>query len=146
MGKFIKHNAGAKNQRTCDCVIRALVTALSLDIRTVINELTDIYMETGYFINDPKCYDKYLSNKGYIKNKQPRCADNTKYTAEEFCEYLNQHTEINSTVLAHVGSHHITAFVNIGDNTDRDYRVYDTWDCTQKSVGNYWTSISNTNI
>ena len=139
--KFISVNKNPKGKKTTDCVIRALITALNLSVETIIQELTTIYITKGWFINDKKCYSKYLESKGYAIHKQPKRYDNTKYTAEEFCEYLNENTDINGTVIAHVGGHHISTFVNVGTDKNRDYRIYDIWDCSSKCVGNWWKLI-----
>ena len=114
MGKFVYNNENHKNKKTTDCVIRALKTVLDIDIKTIIYELTDIYIKTGFYISDPKCYDKYLTSKGYTKMKQPRHSDKSKFTAEEFCDYLNHLYDIKGDIVAHVGGHHITTFVNEG--------------------------------
>ena len=137
-GKFVNINSNPKGKKTTDCVIRALTMATGLTHETVINELVNIYMTKGYFITDKKCYEHWLQFRKYTKHKQPRKADNTKYTGAEFCEYLNK-SDIEGTVIAHIGGHHITTFVNVGTTTNKDYKIHDTWDCTNKCVGNYWT-------
>lgn len=138
MGKFMCVNNNPKNKKTSDCVIRALVTALDKDIVTIISDLTNIYMTKGWFLNDPKCYDTYLRQNNYIKCPMPKKYDNTKFTAEEFCTYLNNRNDVTGVVLAHVGGHHISTFVNIGTEEDKDYRIQDIWDCSNKCVGNWW--------
>ena len=139
MEYFVKVNNNPKNKKTTDCVIRALTMATGLTHETVINELVDIYMTKGYFINDKKCYERWLEMRKYIKHKQPRRRDdNTKYTGADFCEYLNN-SDITGTVIAHIGGHHITTFVNVGTDKNKDYKIHDIWDCTNKCVGNYWT-------
>ena len=138
MGKFVYNNENHKNKKTTDCVIRALKTVLDIDIKTIIYELTDIYIKTGFYISDPKCYDKYLTSKGYTKMKQPRHSDKSKFTAEEFCDYLNHLYDIKGDIVAHVGGHHITTFVNEGTEIEPNYKIYDIWDCSNKCVGNWW--------
>lgn len=137
MSKFEYINNSPKKKDTTDCVIRSFVTALGLDVRTVMVELTEYYLNTGYFINEPRCYDTYLRDKGYMKCKQLQKADKTKYTAEEFCDYLNTST-IQGPVIAHIGKEHVSTFMNDGTTVDKDYKLYDTWDCTDRCVGNYW--------
>ena len=137
MSKFEYINNSPKKKATSDCVIRSLVTVLELDAKTIMQELTEYYLTTGYFINEPRCYDTYLRDKGYEKCKQPTKSNKKKYTAEEFCDYLNA-SDIQGSVIAHVGKEHVSTFVNTGTTTDKDYKVYDTWDCTDKCVGNYW--------
>lgn len=137
MSRFQYVNNNPKGKDTSDCVIRAFVTALALDAKIIMYELTECYMTTGYFINEPRCYNKYLKRKGYVKCKQLRKPDRKKYTAEEFCVYLDNST-IQGPVVAHVGIGHISVFVNNGTPTSKNYQLNDTWDCTDKCVGNYW--------
>ena len=81
---FVYYNANPKNKKTSDCVIRAICTALSQSYEKTIKELTELWLETGYEMSEPKCFGKYLESKGWIKHKQPRKPDNTKYTGKEF--------------------------------------------------------------
>ena len=131
---FINKNNNPKNKKTGDCTIRAFMEITDLPIEQIIQELTAIYLKTGWFIDDPRCYGKWLESKGYVKQKQPKHGDNTKYTADEFCEFLTQR-RLKNPVIAHVGGHHISVFVKLKGN---GYTVQDIWDCTHKCVGNYW--------
>lgn len=124
---FKYHNANPKNKITADCVIRALCTALDEPYETVYRELFEFSIKCGYMLNETQCYDKYLQSKGWIKHKQPRKADNTKYTGKEFCE----RARVYENYIINIGGHHIAAIVN--------GKVNDIWDCTYKCVGNYWT-------
>lgn len=74
--------------------------------------------------NDKKVYTKYIENKGWIKCKQPRKSNNTKYTGKEFVKI------VKGTVLAHIGGHHIVCI--------KDNKVLDIWDSTDGCIGNYW--------
>ena len=88
-------------------------------------------IKTGYEYTDSKCIEKYLASKGWVKHKQPRKADNTKYTGEEFCKKL---ANKNERYICNIGGHHIVAIV--------DKKVNDIWDSTYKCIGNYWTKES----
>lgn len=139
MDKFINVNKNPKGKKTPDCVVRALITALNKDVTEIIIGLTDIYVNKGWFINDPKCYNIYLEQNGYTKCPMPTKNNNTRrYTAEEFCEYLNGRKDVTGVVLAHVGAGHISTFVNVGTEENRDYRIYDSWNCGARCVGNWW--------
>ena len=124
---FHYHNANPKNKFTGDCVIRALCTAMEKPYEEVYKELVEYSLESGYVFNDPKNYGKYLEAKGWIKHKQPRKSDNTKYTGKEFCD----RARIYENYIAHIGGKHIVAIVR--------GKVWDVWDSTGGSIGNYWT-------
>lgn len=127
---FHFHNANPKGRRTTDCVIRALCTALEIPYNQVVMELAELQCKTGFDDGDDKLYSKYLEAKGWEQHKQPRKADNTKYTGVEWCHKLQQEA-YTPRMLAHIGGHHITAII--------DGEVWDTWNSTRGCIGKYWT-------
>lgn len=136
--RFVELNNNPKNRRTSDCVIRALTLALGLDAKTVLNELTEIYFKTGWYVSDFKGYGKYLESKGFVKCAQPMRDNRTKYRGHEFCEFLDNDDSIKGTVVAHIGAGHIAAIVNTDGESGRHYVIHDTWDCSNRIVGTYW--------
>jgi hypothetical protein len=124
---FQYHNANPKGRLTTDCNIRAICTALNLPYGRVVMEMAALQCNTGYDCSSSTGIDKYLQSKGWIKHKQPRKEDNTKYTGKEFCERARPY----ENYIANIGGNHIVAIVG--------GKVHDTWDCTHKCIGNYWT-------
>lgn len=132
---FHWYNANPHNKFTDDCVIRAICTALDQSWEQTVMDLTEIGLKYGYPFNDRSCYDRYLKSKGWVKCKQPRKSNNTKYTGKEFCEKLNKWsndipTSLCARYIAHIGGHHMVAIVN--------GRVWDTWNSTDGCIGNFW--------
>lgn len=131
---FHFHNANPKGRITTDCVIRAIATATELPYNQVVMELAELQCQTGYDDGDDKLYDKYLISKGFIKHKQPRRLDGTKFTGRDFCEALQDNYEYiigkSPRIVAHIGGHHIVAI--------KDARIWDTWNSSYKCIGNYW--------
>lgn len=138
-GTFHFYNANPKNKFTTDCVIRALSTALEIPYNQVVMELAELQCKTGYDACEKKAYDMYLKSKGWVKRSQPIKVDDTKFTGEEFCNYMyneaytywstksrNQHKRM----IANIGGHHVVAIIN--------FKVYDTWNSTDGCIGNYW--------
>lgn len=121
---FTFYNANPKNKFTCDCVARAICTAFDEPYDKVLKEMFDMQIKTGYEYTDVKCIDKYLQSRGWIKMKQPRKNDNTKYTGKEFCK------KYKITCVANIGGNHTVAIIN--------GKVHDTWDSTDGCIGNYW--------
>ena len=126
---FHWYNANPHNKLSDDCVVRAICTALSQSWEQTVRELTEIGIKYGYMCDDVKCYEKYLAQKGWIKHKQPKKADGTKYTGKEFC--MNCST--NKNYIAHIGGHHIVAII--------EGQVWDIWNSTGGCIGNYWTKF-----
>lgn len=129
---FHYHNANPKNKSTSDCVLRALCGVLpNKTYQQISKELFELSMKCGYFMNDKKCYEKYLELNGFRKMKQPKKEDGTKYTGEEFCNKVQKFSfNYPERMFAHIGGHHVVAIV--------DGRVWDTWDSTSGCIGNYY--------
>jgi hypothetical protein len=125
---FHYFNANPKNRITGDCVFRAFALAMEQDYNTTVMEMAELMCETGYALNDKKGEERYLAKKGWVKHPQPRKADGTKYTGEEFCKRLALKDQ---RYIAHIGGHHMVAIVN--------GKVNDIWDSTDGCIGNYWT-------
>lgn len=133
---FHFYNANPHNRFTTDCVIRAISTATKIPYNTVLMEMADLQCKTGFDISDKTLIEKYLKGKGWVKHKQPRKNDNTKYTGVEFCAELQNFNmdfpeSMGARYIANLGGGHIVAIVN--------GQVWDTWDSTDGCIGNYWT-------
>ena len=125
---FHYYNANPKNRITGDCRIRAIAVACEVPYNKVVMDLAKIQCETGYDQCTNQGIDILLKQYGWIKHKQPRKADNTKYTGKEFCQRI---AKKNIRYVANIGGHHVVAIVNC--------KVYDIWDSTDGCIGNYWT-------
>lgn len=122
---FVFDNANPKGKLTEDCYVRALARGLEEDYRSVLEALVDSCIKTGYSVGSRKNIEKVLEGFKCVKNKQPKHKDNTKYTGKEFCERFNK-----GTYICNIGGHHITVVI--------DGKIHDTWDCSNKTIGNYW--------
>lgn len=122
---FRFYNANPKNKVSAgDCVIRAIAFASGLGWNTVYTGLYRIGMKMKMMPNDKKVFEKYLDEICFVKMKQPKKSDGTKYTAEQFARR-------NPNMLAILSvANHLT--------TIKDGKIVDTWDCGFKCVGNYW--------
>lgn len=121
---FTYYNANPKNRITGDCTFRAVCTALGQTWEQTVMEMAELSCKTGYALNDTKGIAKYMELKGWVKMKQPRKSDNTKYTGKEFCEIYK------GTCVANIGGHHVVCIKN--------GKVHDIWDSTDGCIGNYW--------
>lgn len=124
--KYENFNINPKNKKTTDCVIRAICNALNQKWEDTYLEMAQFCIKKGYMLNDKKGFKVYLKQKGYEMEKMPRREDNTRYTIKEFVEEL---ARPNKTYIISVANH--LTIVKNGI-------LYDTWDCSRKSVGNYW--------
>ena len=138
---FHFHNANPKGKMTEDCAVRAITTVLKQPYEQTLRELAEITIKTGYMLNGNKGIDAYMKSKGWIKCKQPKKPDGTKYTGQEFCRTLmhpiyseeldvcKEGFEINN-ILANIGGHHIVAIMG--------GQIWDTWNSANGSIGIVW--------
>ena len=103
---FKFYNANPKGRITGDCTFRAICTALDQTWEQTVMEMAELSCKTGYAINDTKGIVKYMELKGWTKMKQPRKANNTKYTGEEFCKIFK------GTCVANIGGNHVVCIKN----------------------------------
>lgn len=118
------YNANPKNKKTGDCVIRAIATATGEPYKKIYRELFEISLKTGYMLNDKAVYEKLIQRYGFVKMKQPRKPNGTKYQIGELREIESAQTVIIKC------AHHLTAAIG--------GTLYDLWNCTQKTIGNYY--------
>lgn len=139
---FHYHNENPKGRITGDCAYRALAAGTGISYNEVVMGLAKVHCETGYEPTEGRGLDAYMKSIGWVKHKQPRKWDNTKYTGKEFCEELNFGYEIceSGSIVANIGGHHMVAIKEIKceDGAYR-YKVHDIWDSTNGCIGNYWT-------
>lgn len=126
-GTYTYYNNNPKNRITGDCVIRAISLFTGKTYKETLLDLYVMSCETGYMLNDKKCYEKYLSKLGYKKFKQPRKYNNTKYLGSEFCTVTEKY---NEKILCRIGGHHLTCIVN--------GKFHDIWNPSHKCVNNFW--------
>ena len=131
---YVWYNHNPKNRKTGDCVIRAISKALDQTWDDTLDGLVEISHATKYNVTSSECYTRYLQKHGYIKHKQLRKSDNTKYTGEEFCHYL-AYSGVTNPVIAHIGSHHISLF---GNFDGEGIKCHDIWNPNEYCVGVFW--------
>lgn len=123
---FHYHNANPKGRIGGDCVIRAIAVFLGITWEQCFREMTEVALKHYALVDEPKTYVAYLQEKGFAKMPQPRKADNTKYTGKEFCEEIAKDGKRYVVSMAN----HLSLVFN--------KKIWDIWDCTGKTVGNYW--------
>ena len=125
---YCNKNVNPKNRKTGDCSTRALCTVLGISWEDALTLQYQYSLKTKYDMTSKQVIDRIMADRGYVKMKQPRKDDNTKYLVGEI-DKLTYHTERKHGVLI-LMAHHLTAV--IGDD------LIDIWDCRRKTIGNYW--------
>ena len=127
---FHFYDANPKGKRTSDCVIRAISLATNQSWDEVITGLFTLSLKYKQMLNCVEIYDRYLRSLGWVKQPMLRKDDGSRYTGKEFCE-IGMCTDYD--IVVHIGSHHVSCI--------RDSKIWDTWDCSDYSVGNFWIKV-----
>ena len=138
---FHYHNQNPKGRVTTDCVVRALSLASGIPYNQVVRDLAEIQCQTGYDDGDDRVYGSWLESHGFVRCKQPRKEDNTRYTGKEFCNWLDFYKrKADGNLVAHIGTHHLVAIIPTceGDGMNDRFKVCDTWNSTSGCIGKYW--------
>ncbi len=126
---FTYYNHNPKNKkRAADCVPRAIGGALEITWEEAVKGLTEFSLKHKGVLNEKFIYEAYLKAKGWVKNPMPKKPNGKKYTIKEFQSLKPKGVYIISV------ANHLT-FI-------KDGILYDTFNCSKKSVGNYYTKSS----
>jgi hypothetical protein len=119
-------NLNPRGRKTADCVIRALAAVTGGSYKDVLLELANIQIETGHDMSTKYGYERFLTSRGWVKHKQPRKIDGSKYLVGEIGNLVRPYERVIITMV-----HHMTVKMN--------QSIYDIWDCRRKTIGNYYT-------
>ena len=125
---YYYYNCNPHHKRTDDCVVRAISASTGDSWEKTLRGLTDCCIKLGDMLHTPECYGKYLTNLGYVKQKQPSHKDGTKIRFKEFVKMFN------GTAVCNCGKGHVTY---VADNA-----AWDIWDVSDEIVGSYWVHKS----
>lgn len=128
MLKYVEKNVNPKGRKTGDCSTRALVGTLGICYEDVLQlqmkwSLLDFYDPTS-----KQTIERVLKQFGYVKMKQPKKADGTKYMVKELDQILTKQ-QMQEGVLVTVANHHTCI---------TEGHIQDIWNCGSKCVGNYY--------
>lgn len=128
MLEYREKNVNPKNRKTGDCSTRALVGVLGISYDEALMLQTKWSLKTYYDPTSKQVMEKVLEQFGYIKMKQPRKSDNTKYKVKELDRVLTK-KQMQEGVLVTVANHHTCIVKGM---------IQDIWNCGDMSVGNYY--------
>lgn len=124
--EFIRYNNNPKNKKTGDCVVRAIAFVTNRSWEFVYMALAQLGVDSGLMMNNNKNWQKYLEILGYKKQRMPKKEDGKRYTIQEFADQL---ADEEQTYIISIAKH---LTIVKGKN------LYDTWNCSNRCVGNYW--------
>ena len=123
--EFIKTNPHPAGKKTGDCVVRALAIAEDKKWIDVYDTLCKVGRKLYEIPNSRKVYENYLILGGWTKQRMPKHPTGKRYTLRELADEKKE-----STIVVSVARHLATV---------KNGNLLDTWDCSRKCVGNYFT-------
>lgn len=125
---FHYHNENPKGYRTGDCRYRAYALASGVSWEKTILTVALWSVKTGIVDYNGDSINEVLQEFGnWVKHPMPKHPDGTRYTARELAkEMKNEPNPIIFTI-----THHTSCI--------KDGKIWDTWDCGEWCVYNYWT-------
>ena len=121
-------NVNPKGRKTGDCSTRAIVSCLDIDYDKALQLQFDEVKKTYYDFTSRKVMENVLKRFGYVKMKQPRKQDNTKYRVKEMDKVLTK-KQLEKGVIVNVTNHYVAL---------KDTAYIDIWNCGDACVGNYF--------
>lgn len=106
-----------------DCVVRAIASANHTSWEVTYQQLCEIGLKKCRMPNSKSTYELLLKEYGWIKQKMPRHTNGKRFTVEEIIDVVRKPMVISM-------ANHLT----YSDGA----ALIDTWNCKNKSVGNYW--------
>lgn len=128
MLEYLEKNVNPKHRKTGDCSTRALVSVLGIGYDECLKEQMNASLKDYYDPTSKQTMEKVLKNHGWVKMKQPRKADGTKYTVRELDKIVSKNVR-DKGVLVTISNHHTAV---VGNN------IVDIWDCGYKTICNYY--------
>lgn len=125
-------NLNPKGKKASDCVIRAIAYACGGSWECIYRMMCSFGVSEGLMINEKKLEEKFIKMAGFEKYKQPKTKDNKNITIKQLIERLSD-KEPNKVILVSIRRHLTVISIEDGVAT-----LYDTWDCRDKYVMNYY--------
>ena len=135
MIKFKELNVNPKNRKTGDCSTRALVGTLGISYDEALKLQYEEALKSKYDFTSKEVMEKILNKFGYIKIKQPKKVNGKKYLISEL-DLIIDKAKLKEGVFITVANHHTCI---------KDGFLQDTWDCSDKTVGNYYIKSNSVN-
>ena len=121
---YYYYNCNPLCRITDDCVVRAISASTGIKWGETIRALAENSIKTGHMIHTPENYGRYLEERGYIKQKQPRYKNGRAMKFKDFVKLFDGHA------VCRCNDDHVTY---VADNA-----VWDIWDVSDQIVGDYW--------
>ena len=136
--RYQYYNANPRGYvREGDCVTRAFALAFNEPWEVILTEQWAFGLLNGRAMSCQHVVDMVANKHGYIRMKQPKKPDGTKYTPADFCALCDK-IGCEDPIVLHLSRHLVTI-----KRCDEDgvYKVHDTWNSSWYGrVGYFYVS------
>lgn len=140
-------NINPKGRFIGDCSVRALGAVYpdcswdeAMDYLAQASDYCTAFLNTFSNIN------LTLIKLGFERHN-PIKMNNKRLTGKEFCELMAHTYFKGERIFAYVGSGHCAAILPVRqEDGTYTYSIQDTWDCTSRKIGEYWTYIKEESV
>ena len=121
MSRWVNYNANPDHNRTTDCVIRAISTALDEDWDSIFAIISAYAFDMKNTMDSNEVWSEFLWDKGF---EREAIKHRGRYTVEDFC-----HDHPTGTYLLAIEGHLVCV---------KDGFYWDAWDSGQEIPVYYW--------
>lgn len=140
-------NINPKGRFIGDCSVRALGAAYpDCSWDEAMDHLAQASDYCTPFLNTFSNINLALIKLGFERHN-PIKMNNKRLTGKEFCELMTHTCFKGERIFAYVGSGHCAAILPVKqEDGSCVYSIQDTWDCTSRKIGEYWTYIKEESV
>lgn len=129
-------------ESTGDCVVRAIASACEISWSEAVEGLIKDSDYQDATINNPTVFTQFLTKHHFVKYPAKKHRSR-KLRGEEFCCEMERLFHNGERIFAYVGKNHVAAVLPFKDNGRMVYKIEDSWNSTNKGIGEYWVSRPN---
>ena len=136
-GSYLPFRPNPSSNYVGDCVIRALAGAMNVSWEEALDTLTSQGETT---VNDSLLFKWVLHLLGFVHHDQIM-RGKRRLRGWEFCEEMTRTYHHGERIFAYVGAGHVAAIAPVRDDSGASvYKVLDSWDSSNRLIGEYWVS------
>ncbi len=141
--EFEFKNVNPKENSVGDCAVRGLCGALDCTWDEAVDLLAETSGYTNPIINSCSNINNTLIRLKFDRHKTIR-KNGRMLTGKEFCDLMTYTYHRGEHIFAYVGRSHCAAILPFtGPGGEIRYKTQDTWDSTNKKIGDYWVIPAN---
>lgn len=136
---LVVNNENPEDNLIGDCAVRAVAGVLQIPWIEAVRRLAAAQNYTETVINRKQNIVALLKKENF-QELGPIVRDGKILTGKQFCALINDMFEEGTRLVAQAGQGHMVAILVF----DKDYKIVDTWDSTNRPILKYWAKYPET--